>query len=336
MLKAKNAGPVALAGLTVLIVFAPRPSRGQEGQQPNFTVRNEPKVISPDDVIKRFEAAELVSYTLGRGDEITISVWNHPELTGKHVIGPDGKITLPVAGVIELADLTREDAQKAVSSAYAKLYDDLAVTLSVDHYTSYRINVLGRVGNPGALQFDTQPTLLDVITRAAILPISGVGSDKSNLGRCAVIRGRDQMIWVDLKALLKQGNLGLSIRLARNDLVYLPDAGDQLVYVLGEVKKPGAFRLTPTMSFLDAFAQAGGLTEDAAADKIELVRSATGQHEQFMLKELLAAPDILNFSLEEGDIIYAPRRGLAKFGYVLQKTAPLTGFAVLGTLGVNR
>jgi len=317
-----------------LVLVAWRPLAAQEHTN-DFVVRTEAKVISPEEIVRRFEAPELLSYTLGDGDEISVEVWSHPELSGKHLIGPDGKITLPVAGVISIAGFTREEAQKKITAALSAFYTDLAATLRVDRYTSYRIFILGRVGSPGALQFESQPTLLDVITRAASLPIGGIGADKAGIGRCAIIRGRDQMIWIDLKVVLNQGNLGMNIRLARNDLVYLPDAGDQLVYVLGEVKHPGAFRLTPTMTFLDAFTQAGGLTEDAAEDKIEIVRTVSGQQQEFRLKDLLGYPRKLNFTLEEGDIIYAPRRNLAKFGYVLQKTASLAGFAVLGTVGAR-
>ncbi len=216
-------------------------------------------------------------------------------------------------------------------SAFAKFYADLAVTLRVDRYTSFRVFILGRVGSPGALQFDSQPTLLDVITRAASLPIGGIGADKAGLGRCAIIRGRDEMIWVDLKVLLSQGNLAMNIRLARNDLVYMPDAGDQLVYVLGEVQHPGAFRLTPDMTFLDAFTLAGGMTEDASQDKIEVVRTVNDAQREFRMKDLLAGPRELNVSLEEGDIIYVPKRSMAKFGYFMQKTSSLGGFAVVGT-----
>ncbi len=300
-----------------------------------FDVRTQQKVITPQEIVNQFEAPVLTSYTLGAGDEIAVDVWNHPELSGKHVIGPDGKITLPVAGVIGLVDLTREQARDAIAASLLHFYSDLAVTLRVDRYTSYRVFVLGRVGAPGALQFDAQPTLLDVVTRAVTLPIGGIGADKAALGRCAIIRGRDRMIWIDLKVLFNQGDMAGNIRLERNDLVYMPDAGDQLVYVLGEVKHPGAFRLTPTMSFLDAFTQAGGVTEDAADTKIEVVRSETGEQREFRLQDLLNVPQALNFGLEEGDIIYVPRRNLAKFGYVLQKTASLAGFAVLGTVGAR-
>ena len=124
----------------------------------------------------------------------------------------------------------------------------------------------------------------------------------------------------------------MNITLARNDLVYMPDAGDQLVYVLGEVQQPGAFRLTPDMSFLDAFTQAGGLNEDAAGDKIEVVRSTTGAHFEVPIRNLVGSPTKTNVALEEGDIIYVPKRGLAKFGYVLLKASPLSAFAIVGSV----
>ena len=206
---------------------------GQESDR-DFIVRSKEKTISTAEIVRRFEGPQVNAYTLGEGDEISVDIWMHPELSGKHVVGPDGKITLPVAGVLTLAQLTREDAQAAVLQALSKFYTDLAVTLRVDRYTSFRIYILGRVSTPGALQFESQPTLLDVVTRAGALPIGGIGADKAGLGRCAIIR-RDQMIWVDLKALVSQGNFSLNIHLSRNDLVYMPDAGDQLVYVLGEV-----------------------------------------------------------------------------------------------------
>jgi polysaccharide export outer membrane protein len=206
------------------------------------------------------------------------------------------------------------------------------VTVRVEKYTSYRVYVLGRVGNPGALQFESQPTLLDVVTRASGMPITG--GEKAEPGRCAIIR-RDQMVWVDLKNLLNDGNLALNIRLARNDLVYMPDATDRTVYVMGEVKRPGPFRLTPDMTLVDAYALAGGATEDATDSHIEVVRSANGAHRELRLKDVLADPQKTNYALEDGDIIYVPRRAMAKFGYVLQRVGSLAGFAVVGA-AVNR
>jgi polysaccharide biosynthesis/export protein len=265
------------------------------------------------------------------GDQLTVNIWGRPELSGKYTIGPDGKITLPLVGSVTMAGKTREEAQEVIKTSLSRYYEDLSVIVSVDQYSSYKIMILGRVGVPGSLSFERQPTLLDVLTKAAGLPIGGIGADKAALARCAIFRGRDRVIWIDLKPLLSQGQLQLNIRLARNDLVYLPDADDQLVYVLGNVKAPGAYHLTPTMSFLDALSLAGGPTEDAALSKLSLVRTTNGQHQQIALSEFTQGEARKNFALEEGDILYVPPRGLARFGYVMQKFSPLTGFAVFGT-----
>lgn len=297
-----------------------------------FQLPHKEKRNATEDVIRAFEAAPVESYVLDNGDEIVVDVWGRPELSAKHVIGPDGKITLPLVGVLRIAGETREEAQDTIRKALSSYYEGLAVTVKVDKYASFRVLILGRVGVPGALAFDTQPTLLDVLTRAAGLPIGGIGAEKAALVRCAIIRGRDKVIWVDLKPLLSQGRLDLNIRLARNDVVYLPDADDRLVYVLGYVKNPGAYHLSPNMAFMDALSLAGGPTEDAGQAHISLVRSSTNSQQEISLKEMIAGNANRNFSLEEGDIIYVPPRGMARVGYVLQKMSPLSGFAVIGSL----
>lgn len=297
----------------------------------DFKALSKNRTLTPTDLVAEFEAPLIEAYRLEAGDEITVDVWSHPELSSHQIIGPDGRITIPVYGPVKVSKLTREETQRAISRALSKFYTDLVTTVRVDHYNGFQIFVLGRVGIPGALTFTKQPTLLDVLSRAAGLPVGGTGAEKAGLVRCAVFRGRDKIIWIDLKSLLSQGNLALNIRLASEDVVYLPDADDQLVYVLGFVKSPGAFRLTPAMSFLDALSLAGGPTEDAAISKLALIRGAKGVQRQVPLKELLAGNGDYNFSLEEGDIIYAPPRGMEKFGYVIQKLAPLTGFAIIGS-----
>ena len=135
-------------------------------QDNSFKIRSKENTISAADIVKAFEGPRVNSYTLGEGDEISVDVWSHPELSGKHVVGPDGKITVPISGVLAVAGLTREDTQPLILSTLGKFYSDLSVTVRVDRYTSFRVYILGRVTNPGALQFDSQPTLLDVVTRA--------------------------------------------------------------------------------------------------------------------------------------------------------------------------
>jgi len=302
----------------------------QDSKGIDFSTHRKERAITPTELVKEFEAPPVEEYSLYPGDDIFIEIWGRPELSGKHMIGPDGKITLPVVGVVALSGLTREAAQEEIQKALSRYYTDISATVRVDHYSSYHIFILGRVSSPGALQFDSQPTLLEVLTRAGSLPVGGAGAEKAGLVRCAVFRGSDKIVWIDLKTLMTQGNLALNIRLARNDLVYLPDADDQLIYVLGDVLHPGAFRLSADMSFLDAFSLAGGATEDGDSKHITLIRPSTGKQHEIPLKQLLAGNRELNSSLEEGDIIFVPKRGLARLGYIMQKASPITTFAILG------
>jgi polysaccharide export outer membrane protein len=264
------------------------------------------------------------SYLVGPGDELTIDVWGYPELSGAHVVGPDGRVTIPVIGSMVLAERSREDAAKDITEALASYYRDAAATVRIDRYVSNQVLVLGRVTNPGAIRFEVQPTLLDAITRAGGLPIGGVGADKAALTRCAVFRGRDRVLWVDLRSLLRGENLGANIALRSNDVVFIPDADDQLIYVMGEVNQPGAYQLTPDMSFLDLLAKAGGPTRDAAEGTIQVVRPTAGVNAEVNLEDLLQARAEFNFRLAEGDIVYVPQSGVAKVGYVLEKLSPIT------------
>lgn len=120
--------------------------------------------------------------------------------------------------------------------------------------------------------------------------------------------------------------------------LYLPDSDDQLVYVLGEVAKPGACRLTPNTTFhdlygcslMDALSTAGGPTRDAS-DKLHLIRPGMDVNREFRFKDALTPDARLNASLEEGDVIFIEQRRLAKFGYVTEKFAPLSGFIFIFT-----
>jgi polysaccharide export outer membrane protein len=283
------------------------------------------------DLLREFEAPEDRDYRLGEGDEIQVSVWGRTELSGKHTIGPDGNITLPYVGLFPIANLTRTQAAEAAQVAWSKFYDAVNVTVTVQRYEANKIFVLGRVANPGVLRFEGQPSLLEAVTRAGGLPIGGIGAEKAALARCMVFRGRDKLVWIELRNLLNGTNLALNIRLQRNDTLYIPDSDDQLVYVMGEVKRPGVVRVTPEMTFLSALAQAGGPTEDAKTGKIRLLRPTAGIDRDFNLNDFYRLPQNQDVRVQDGDIIYVSKSGMAKLGYVMQKLSPLTGWMLFGT-----
>lgn len=287
------------------------------GARHAFEVPDKSHEISTTAAIAAFRSQVPPEYRLGDGDQITIEVIGRPELSGQQIVGPDGQITLPVAGSVKLRDMTRDEAANAITRTLSRYYTDVYTTLRVDKYTSNRVIILGRVENPGAVQFDTAPTLLEILAKAGGLPLL---RPEQVLTRCSIIRG-DQIIWIDLKRLLT-GDLSLNIPLQRNDVVNIPDAFDTAIYVLGAVEKPGSYRLTAQMSFLDALSQAGGISVDGNPNKVHVIRPSKNQNLEIDMEDVLTPSPDRVVALEEGDIVYVPRTTVAKIGYILQKLNP--------------
>ena len=302
------------------------PPLPSDSAQDAFVVNEKSLAFNTASALAAFNSPPAPTYQIGPGDKLMISVWERPELSGEFVVGPDGYIGLPVAGPVQLAGLGREESHQLVTSAFSRFYEAPIVTVDVTDYVSNRILILGRVTNPGALQFTNPPTLLEAITLAGGLPVGGLGSEKATLTRCAVFRGRDRVVWLNLKDLLAGRNLSLNLQLRSGDLVYIPDADDQLVYALGEVNSPGAYNLSPEMTLLDIVSRAGGLTENGDPSRLTLVRPSENASMKVRLGELLQPNPSLNVSLAQGDVLYVPSSELGRVGYVLRQLNPFTSF----------
>lgn len=278
--------------------------------------------------IKRFDEGPRARYTLGPGDQVNVTVWARPELSGSHVVGPDGNIQVPFLGSVHISEMTTDEASVKLSSALSEYYLGAYATITMLSYGGNTITVLGHVTNPGLLTFNDNPTLLEVLAKAGTRQATdGKGTE---VRRCAVFRGKDRVLWIDLRPLYRGEDLALNLMMRRGDYVYVPDSSDQLVYVMGQVNKPGAYQLTPNMSFLDALAQAGGPSDAGQPSKIVLARPRENLQQVIDLKTFLGGNGDGNYALKEGDIIYVPKSGIAKVGYVLQQINPITSSLLVG------
>jgi polysaccharide export outer membrane protein len=288
---------------------------------------------NPMNQLKSMEPAASEEYQLGGGDDITLEFAGRPDISGKHTIGPDGRITLPMAGAITLAGLSREQAAQAIDQAMSKYYTNISCIVGVDKYGSNRVLVTGYVEHPGIMYFDQTPTLLEAITRAGLLQPTGTGHtiDDPIPERVAIYRGNDEAIWVDVKGLLGQGSAMADMRLRRNDTIFVPNDQDRFVSILGEVNHPGAIQLKHNSTLPSMIAEAGGITEKAGNNpEIMIIDPATGTKRPIRYKDLLTPTGALEVSLKPGEVVYIPRGGMAKTGYVLQQLSPLTTALTFG------
>ena len=205
-------------------------------------------------------------------------------------------------------------------------YANLAVQVSVTKYTANRVLLLGAVEHPGTLTFDGTPTLLEVITRGGVDP----GPNKTGRipERCAIYRGRDQVVWVELRALISSGNTLADLRLHRDDAVYVPSISERFVSVLGEVQHPGAIPLTYNSTLASVLAEAGGFTDKAGSKpRIQIVDPANGASRILSFKDVLDPVKSLEVQLRPGEIVFVPKSGFYRATYVLERLNPLVSVA---------
>jgi polysaccharide export outer membrane protein len=290
-------------------------AKAQQSSQPSLK-------LNPLETLRRFEPATDEEYRLGKGDEIIVDFPGRPEMQAKVVIGPDGRISLPVAGEVMVGELTRTEAAKAVKSALESYYANLEVQISVTKYTANRVLLLGAVEHPGLLTFDGTPTLLEVITRGGMeLGPNKIGQIPE---RCAIYRGRDQVVWVELKALIESGNTLADLRLRRDDVVYVPSSAERFVSVLGEVQHPGAVPLLHNSTLASILAGAGGITDKAGRKPhIQIVDPASGTSRVLLFADVLDPVKSLEVTLRPGEIIYVPQSGFARATYYIERVSPL-------------
>jgi polysaccharide export outer membrane protein len=287
---------------------------------------------NPLETLRNFEPAADEAYRLGKGDEITVDVAGRPDLEAKLVVGPDGCVTLPLAGDIKLDGMTRPEAGKAIEAALASYYDNLSVQVTVTKYTSNRVLVLGAVDTPGEVTFEGTPTLLEALTRSGL--VTGQNKVAAIPERCAIYRGSNQVVWVQLRELVESGNTLADMRLRRDDVIYVPSLSEQFVSVLGQVQHPGAIPVTSSSTLASVIADAGGLTDDAGNNAhIQIVDPSTGISRVLTFKDVLNPVRSREVTLKPGEIIFVPKTGFARATYVMQRLSPLMQLSTLAYLG---
>jgi len=109
-------------------------------------------------------------------------------------VNPEGIINLPIVGQLKVSGLTVEEINSMVQNEINKYLVDAIVLVKL---TSYRITVLGEVGNPGTVYiYNTQATIFEALSRA------GDANLEANLKNVRLIRqidGKSYIIKLDLR-----------------------------------------------------------------------------------------------------------------------------------------
>lgn len=249
-------------------------------------------------------------YKIGPKDLLEIRVFGHDEMSTTVRVSEDGKITLPLLGVVEVEGFSIQDLEKRLEELLGeRYYQNPQVTVFIQEYKSNIVSIFGAVRNPGNFELIGRQTLMQIIAMA--------GGTTGEQGKEIIVfrqrkDGSSDSLKISTEGLLDNGDPDLNIPLEPGDVIRLPIDKSVSIYVSGQVRNPGRLEVKksdlPSFTLLKAIAQAGGLTERAAKRSVKIIRRDENGQEVIITVnvkalEKLKKPDII---LKEDDIIIVP------------------------------
>ena len=210
------------------------------------------------------------NYIMGIGDNITVRVYGLQEQKTSAVVNREGNIFLPYGGKCKIVGLTVLQAESLIKNTLIrKGFASLAsgesnVSISLEDYHSIQVVVWGAT-EPGSYTLPAMSTIFDVLYMA-----KGPGINRSYRS-VQVIRNQKRIAELDLYDFLTKGTSNNNIALQTGDIVFVPYY-EKRVRLRGEVKTPAVFELKGKETLKEIFEYAGGYTEIAYQNTVQVMR----------------------------------------------------------------
>lgn len=159
------------------------------------------------------------AYQIQSGDTLYISVWREDVLNRELQVLPDGSVSFPLAGRVEVRGRTTTQVEDAVASRLEGYINDPVVSVVVTRLEGNRVYVLGEVNQPGAVILDAPMTAAQIIAR------SGGLTAFANSNRVRVLRranGEAQIFNVRYRDIVRGKRLDTDVTLQPGDTVVVP------------------------------------------------------------------------------------------------------------------
>lgn len=164
-------------------------------------------------------AEVLQSYKLRHGDLIQISVWGEDKMQKESLVLPDGSITYPLAGRVEVIGLTSTEAEKKIAEKLKTYLPDPQVSVVIAKIEGNMAHVLGKVLKPGQVHMTGPTTVLDAISVAGGLDKF---ADRSEIKVLRTTSQGQKTIPVHYDQLIKGDHLENNITLMPGDTILVP------------------------------------------------------------------------------------------------------------------
>ena len=265
----------------------------------NVSLQNTKKVFGRDIFNNRalsFEPAMNIAtpqnYLVGPGDQIIVDVYGASQRTVSETVSPDGTITIPGYGPIQLAGLSVSAAKEKLRSTLGSRYSSSRINMTVGQTRSILINVMGEVKVPGTYTLSAFATVFHALYMA------GGINDLGTLRNIKVFRGGHQISTVDIYDYILNGRMTGNVRLQDNDVIIVGPY-DALVEIEGNVKRPMFYEMRKNESVSTLLKYAGGFTGNAYKKSVRLHRKTGRLKSVYNVEEF----DMSSFQVDDGDIV---------------------------------
>lgn len=317
---------------------------------------------------KQMKSSDVTSpigdYLIGPEDLLEITVLEAPDFNRTVRVSDDGAISLALLGEIQVAGMSTREVQLLLEDRLRQTYmKDPQVGVFVQEMRSHPVAVFGAVEKPGVYQIRYAKPVVEVLSMAqglatdagdtviverhsgdpaepgfaALLgPKPNTATDSPNglpstSGGGAVQVSGGESITLKLKDLLDSSGPHSNVLVYPGDSVKVTRAG--IVYVLGQVHKPGGFVLKTNedISVLQAIAFAEGTTPNAKGKNAMIfVSDPNGERKEVAINlDKIMAGKAPSPVLKPNDVLFVPNSGGKEALHVLEQSSA----GIVGMLG---
>jgi polysaccharide export outer membrane protein len=172
----------------------------------------------PSHPVERVAAPTASDYVICPEDQLQVSVWKEPSLSGTLPVRPDGKISLALIGDFTAAGFTPLQLSEEIRKRLGKFVTDPSVTVTIVTVHADKVYLLGEVGHVGPVIFASNMNPLQAIAAGGGL------TPYASAKRIYILRtkdGKQEKIPYNYKKALKDGDQQ-GVALLPNDTIVVP------------------------------------------------------------------------------------------------------------------